>query len=229
MFFARAPRRALIADVNPALVATYTAIRDDLDTVIGHLGRLAAKHSSEHYYATRERYNERDLAPVEKAATFIYLNKTCFNGLHRVNRKGHFNVPMGRYKNPKIVNPEGLERAHHALQGVDIRCQGFDALLEQARPGDFVYFDPPYEPVSRTASFTSYATDGFSQEDQRRLRDLFVELDQRGAKLMLSNSDVPFIRELYADYRIDTIWAGRAINSDASKRGKVAEVVVRNY
>jgi DNA adenine methylase len=160
---------------------------------------------------------------------FIYLNKTCFNGLHRVNRKGEFNVPVGSYKNPKILNEEGLYAASHALQNANLRCTGFESLLENAKPGDFVYFDPPYEPVSETASFTSYAQGGFSREDQIRLRDVYRALDRRGCKLMLSNSDVPFIRELYQHFRIDTVAAPRAINCNARKRGKVSEVVVRNY
>ena len=231
MFFARDPSRALIGDVNPDLIGTYRAIRDDVDGVIAALRPLAAAgHGKDTYYAVRERYNtgEGRGEPL-RAAMFVYLNKTCFNGLHRVNKKGHFNVPVGRYKNPKILEEAGLRAASGALSKADIRHQGFEELLDQARPGDFVYFDPPYEPVSRTASFTSYAADGFSQDDQRRLRDVYRELDRRGCKLMLSNSDVPFIRELYADYQIDIIRAARAINSNASGRGKVNEVVVRNY
>lgn len=160
---------------------------------------------------------------------FIYLNKTCFNGLHRVNRKGEFNVPIGSYKNPNILDERVLRSASAALRDADLRCTGFESLLESAKPGDFVYFDPPYEPVSTTASFTSYARGGFSQKDQTRLRDVYKELDRRGCKLMLSNSDVAFIRDLYCDFRVDTVAAPRAINCNASRRGKVTEVVVRNY
>ncbi|MGB5809645.1 MAG: DNA adenine methylase [Polyangiales bacterium] len=230
LFFARTPARALLTDINPTLVATYTAIRDDLDQVVGSLRTLAARHSKAHYYEVRGRYNERRRrAPTSRAAMFIYLNKTCFNGLHRVNRKGEFNVPIGSYKNPKILNEDALRVASAALQNAELRCTGFESLLEGAKPGDFVYFDPPYEPVSPTASFTSYARDGFSQDDQTRLRDVYRELDRRGCRLMLSNSEVPFIRELYGDFRIDTVAAPRAINCNASGRGKVTEVVVRNY
>jgi DNA adenine methylase len=160
---------------------------------------------------------------------FIYLNKTCFNGLHRVNRKGEFNVPVGSYKNPRILNEDALLAASNVLQNADLRCASFDTLLENAKPGDFVYFDPPYEPVSATASFTSYARNGFSQDDQTRLRDVYKALNRRGCKLMLSNSDVPFIRNLYREFNVDTVAAPRAINCDATKRGKVSEVVVRNY
>ncbi|MAQ13821.1 MAG: hypothetical protein CMN30_03390 [Sandaracinus sp.] len=233
-FFARAPQNALLCDVNPSLVSTYEAVRDDVDAVIRALGALARRHGKERYYAVRERYNaartgERPASQSSTAAMFIYLNKTCFNGLHRVNRKGEFNVPMGRYKNPRILDVDRLRSASAALRSAEITCEGFEGLLRSAKPGDFVYLDPPYEPVSRTASFTNYAKDGFSQDDQRRLRDVYAALDRRGCKLMLSNSDVPFIRELYAEWKIDVVQAARAVNSDASARGKVAEVVVRNY
>ena len=230
LFFSRQPSRSLLTDINPTLVATYTAIRDDVEGVIGGLRRLANRHSKESYYQVRERYNQgRRVSTSKRAAMFIYLNKTCFNGLHRVNRKGEFNVPVGSYKNPRILNEDGLHAASEALQGADLRCAPFDALLENAKPGDFVYFDPPYEPLSETASFTSYARDGFSRDDQTRLRDVYKALDRRGCKLMLSNSDVPFIRELYRDFGVETVAAPRAINCDATKRGKVSEVVVRNY
>ena len=230
LFFARIPERALLSDINPALVATYAAIRDGVQSVVEGLRGLAGRHSKESYYQVRERYNEgRRLSASTRAAMFIYLNKTCFNGLHRVNRKGEFNVPVGSYKNPRILDENGLCAASYALQAVHLACVGFESLLESAKPGDFVYFDPPYEPVSETASFTSYARNGFTREDQTRLRDVCRALDRRGCKLMLSNSDVPFIRELYQDFRTDTVAAARAINCNAKKRGKVSEVVVRNY
>jgi DNA adenine methylase len=146
-----------------------------------------------------------------------------------VNRKGEFNVPAGRYKNPRILDEDVLRAASHALGRVELRNTGFESLLEAARPGDFVYFDPPYAPVSATASFTSYAQDGFGEREQTRLRDVFRVLDRRGCKLMLSNSDVPFIRDLYRAFHIDTIAAPRAINCNAERRGLVSEVVVRNY
>jgi DNA adenine methylase len=230
LFFARRPARALLTDINPSLIGTYTAIRDDVDEVIKALRALAARHSKERYYEVRARYNEaRGVKTAKRAAMFIYLNKTCFNGLHRVNRKGEFNVPVGAYKNPRILNEGALLAASDALRGAMLRCSPFESLVEHAKPGDFVYFDPPYEPVSSTSNFTSYARDGFSRDDQVRLRDTFEALDRRGCKLMLSNSDVPFIRDIYANFDVTTVAAPRAINCDASKRGKVSEVVVRNY
>ncbi len=230
LFFRRQPRRALVSDVNPALINVYQMVRDEVGSVIGHLQRLAAKgHEKDTYYAVRRRYNASKLDEDERAATFIYLNKTCFNGLHRVNRRGEFNVPIGRYKNPKILDAEALRAASAALDGVEIQNASFEALLENARPGDFVYFDPPYAPVSDTANFTSYAQDGFGPDMQVKLRDVYRVLDRRGCKLMLSNSDVPFIRDLYRGFEIDTVAAPRAVNCNASRRGKVSEVVVRNY
>ena len=229
LFFRRMPERALLCDVNPTLIRTYEAVRDDVGGVIRQLQKLAGRHSKERYYEVRARYNAKRLPTAEHAATFIYLNKTCFNGLHRVNRRGEFNVPAGSYKNPRILDVDALYAASAALGRAEVRETGFEALLESVRPGDFVYFDPPYAPVSETANFTSYTQGGFGSAEQIKLRDVFCELDRRGAKLMLSNSDVPSIRALYADYRIDTVSAPRAINCNADKRGAVSEVVVRNY
>jgi DNA adenine methylase len=229
MFFARRPERALICDVNAALVRTYLAVRDHVEDVIDRLEHHAARHDRAHYYRVRDDYNAAGGSGVERAAMFIYLNKTCFNGLHRVNRRGEFNVPAGRYTKPNIADVDGLRAASHALRHADVRNERFEGLLKLARPGDFVYLDPPYEPVSRTASFTSYAQDGFTQDDQARLRDVFAELTRRGCRCMLSNSDVPFIRTLYREFRIDTVAAPRAVSCDATRRGPVSEVVVRNY
>jgi DNA adenine methylase len=230
LFFSQRPERALLCDVNPALVGTYEAVRDDVDSLIDRLQRLSSEHNATRYYQVRHHYNHGTrLTKTERAAMFIYLNKTCFNGLHRVNRRGEFNVPAGRYDKPRILDAELLRAASRELSRAELRCSGFEALLGSAKPGDFVYFDPPYEPVSSTASFTAYAQSGFSRDDQTRLRDVFSALDKRRCKLMLSNSDVPFIRDLYAKFRIDTVAAPRNINCDSKKRGAVSEVVVRNY
>jgi DNA adenine methylase len=230
MFFARRPTRALLCDVNPTLITTYEAVRNDPEQLIEQLEQLAREHDARAYYRIRERYNRaRKVTPTERAAMFIYLNKTCFNGLHRVNQTGEFNVPIGRYAQPRIVDPDALRAASRELQHATLQCTGFETLLNSARPGDFIYFDPPYEPVSDTANFTSYAQSGFDRQDQLRLRDVYAALDRRGCKLMLSNSDVPFIRELYRNYQLDSVAAARAINCNAKKRGPVSEVVVRNY
>jgi DNA adenine methylase len=230
LFFARRPERALLCDKNAQLCATYEAVRDDVQSVIDCLSELAIGHDAERYYLQRHRYNfATKLTRPERAALFLYLNKTCFNGLHRVNSRGEFNVPAGRYQNPRILDESLLRAASKELQRCEIRNDSFEALVAHAKPGDFVYFDPPYEPVSRTANFTAYSADGFSRDDQARLRDVFTELDRRRCKLMLSNSDVPFIRDLYSAFRVDTVAAPRAINCDAKGRGLVSEVVVRNY
>jgi DNA adenine methylase len=230
MFFARRPARALLADKNASLCATYAAVRDEVDTVIANLLELSEGHGPERYYVVRHRYNHAArLSNTERAAMFIYLNKTCFNGLHRVNRRGEFNVPAGRYENPRILDEALLRSVSRELARAELHCAGFEDLLSQAKPGDFIYFDPPYEPVSSTANFTAYGRDGFNRDDQTRLRDVFTELNRRRCKLMLSNSDVPFIRDLYRKFRIDTVAAPRAINCDATRRGLVSEVVVRNY
>lgn len=236
LFFARRPERALLSDVNPELIGVYQAVRDDVEGVIAALTRLAAAgHAAEAYYGVRARYNAERLSTRKKttqttrAAMFVYLNKTCFNGLHRVNRRGEFNVPTGKYKNPRILDAENLRAASAALAGAELRCAGFEELLGSARPGDFVYLDPPYVPVSTTASFTAYAQEGFGPADQERLRDVYRELDRRGCRLMLSNSDVPRVRELYREWRIDVVMAPRAVSCDGAKRQAVAEVVVRNY
>ncbi len=233
LFFARMPRRALLSDLNRDLVETYLAVRDEVAAVVRQLQVLARGHTrdgKESYYAARQRYNTRDHeSAAERAALFIYLNKTGFNGLYRVNKRGQFNVPMGRYEKPAIADAPTLLAASERLALADIRCAPFETLIKTARPGDFIYLDPPYEPVSRTANFTAYAQDGFTQADQTRLREVFRELDRRGAKLMLSNSDVPFIRELYRGYPIEQVLVRRAVNSDPSARGPVPELVIRNY
>ncbi|MCG8557422.1 MAG: DNA adenine methylase [Proteobacteria bacterium] len=230
LFFARRPRRALLADVNPSLIATYSSVRDEVENVISALEPLAQAHCADHYYEMRQRYNQQqNLPPARRAALFIYLNKTCFNGLYRVNRRGNFNVPAGRYRNPRILNAPLLRTASASLANVELRCVGFESMLSLTRPGDFVYLDPPYAPASATANFTSYARDGFTSGMQVRLRDVFKELNRRGCRLMLSNSDVSQVRELYADFHVDTVAAPRAINRDAHRRGLVSEVVIRNY
>lgn len=230
LFFSRRPGRALLNDANVALMDTYRAVRDEVEAVIDELQTLAEHHNTARYYEVRQQYNATDsLAPTQRAAMFIYLNKTCFNGLHRVNRRGLFNVPAGRYERPRILDATTLRAASQALGDVELRAEGFDGLLKWGRPGDFVYFDPPYEPLSRTANFTHYTGDGFDQQDQIRLRDIFAALDKRRCALMLSNSDTPFIRELYARWNIDTVEAPRAINCNGQGRGRVAELLIRNY
>src|SRR3989338_445874 len=173
-----------------------------------------------------------NLSDLNTASRFIYLNRTCFNGMYRVNSKGGFNVPFGKYTNPLICDENNLRKASKALKNVEIKKQYYKEVLKKAKKGDFVYFDPPYYPISKTASFTSYTSEAFLDKEQTELRDTFVELHKRGCFVMLSNSDTPFINKIYSELkglRVTKVQAGRAINSDASKRGKITEVLVTNY
>lgn len=218
--------RVFLSDTNPNLLDAYLGVRDAVDEVIARLLSHKAKHGEEHYYAQRAAV-PRHVAG--RAARIIYLNKTCYNGLYRENSKGGFNVPMGRYKNPGICDEENLRAASAALQGVNIARRDFRTVLDHAKKGDLVYFDPPYWPVSATSSFTAYAKDNFGEQDQRDLAAVFSALAKRGVKVLLSNSDTPFVRELYRDFPIDTVLATRNVNSRADRRGKVNEVLVRSF
>jgi DNA adenine methylase len=230
LFFRLGPPAACLTDMNAELVGTYRAIRDEVELVIRHAGKLAAQHEETFYYATRARWNEAraELSPAQRAATFLYLNKTCYNGLWRVNRRGDFNVPAGRYANPTVCDPESLRAASWALQKAELSCAPFERVLDEADAGDFVYFDPPYDPVSGTSDFTSYTVDAFSADDQARLARVFRQLADRGCAVMLSNSDTPYVRKLYAGFKIDRVKCARAINSKADRRGDVNEVIVSN-
>jgi len=223
IFFHLLPQRAMLTDINPALVNVYECVRDRVEELIELLQEHERSHTLEHYYQTRSTHAGTSL---ERAARLIYLNKTCFNGLYRENNKGEFNVPMGKYKNPAVCQSELLRSVSRILKDVAIAIQPFDAVLDHAIPNDFVYFDPPYHPISPTSNFTAYSRYSFDATDQERLRDVFEQLAKRGVKVMLSNSDCPFIRELYQGFNIHTISASRAINSNAQKRGKITEVLV---
>lgn len=226
VFFHLLPPQAVLSDINPALVNVYRCLRDQVEAVISHLSKHQQHHCHEYYYQVR---SWRQGTEVEQAARLIYLNKTCFNGLYRENSKGEFNVPMGRYKNPKICNPELLYAVSEALQSADIQVRPFEAVLALAQDKDFVYFDPPYYPLNATSNFTAYSRYAFGEVDQVRLRDIFAQLARRGIKVMLSNSDCPLIRDLYREFHIHSILASRAINSNTKKRGKIPESLITSY
>lgn len=228
LFFRVAPTRAVLADSNADLIGLYAAIRKDPAAVIRRLEHHRAAHDQQHYYDTRARWNDpaASWSAADRAATFIYLNKTCFNGLWRVNRAGDFNVPIGRYTDPPICVPESLRAAGAALTRASLRCADYRTAVADAARGDFLYFDPPYDPVTPTASFTSYTAGAFGPEDQRALAETARALVARGCRVMLSNSDTPFVRSLYKGFRIDRVKCARAINSNASRRGEVDEVIV---
>ncbi|MCT7951815.1 DNA adenine methylase [Ancylothrix sp. C2] len=227
VFFNWQPKQAFLSDINGELINTYCCVRDEVEALIMLLQEHQLKHNKDYYYEMRAGGCGSNL---ERAARFIYLNKTCFNGLYRENSKGQFNVPVGRYKNPSICNPDLLRSASAALKFAQIEVKSFDAVLELARDSrDFVYFDPPYHPISNTSNFTSYSRFSFSENDQIRLKDTFAILANRGVKVMLSNSDCFLIRELYQDFKIHVISASRSINSNTKKRGKITELLITSY
>ncbi len=223
--------RATLSDSNSELVNCYRTIRDDVEELIQLLGEHQEKHSREHYYRTRslDRQRKIQLSSVERAARMIYLNRTCYNGLWRVNRKGEFNVPMGRYKNPRIQDANNLRAVSHALRNVEIITEDFRQVLDRAQAGDFVYFDPPYVPLNETSSFTSYTAGDFGLQEQQQLAEVYKALSDKGCLVMLSNSDTPIVRELYAAFRIEIVKATRAINSKPDGRGEINELIILNY
>lgn len=221
------PMRALLRDNNDELINTYVAVRDSPRKLMKRLDEHLAEYQKDrqhYYYKVRKQHNLSD--GIERAARMIFLNKTCFNGLWRVNGQGEFNVPIGSHKNPSLYDEENLLAASLSLQVVHLDTQDFRDTLAQVQKGDFVYVDPPYYPLSPTASFTSYTKEAFGPNEQRELAALFKQAAQRGAQLMLSNSDTQFIRELYQGFTMHTVQARRAINCDGSKRGEVNEIVV---
>lgn len=227
VFFHLAERanRAVLGDINPELVNVYCCVRDQVETLIRHLWDHQRRHTPDYYYEVRQRQQLR--SPVERAARLIYLNKTCYNGLYRENSQGHFNVPVGKYKNPAICDPALLRAASAALQIADIEAFSFETLLERSlTPRDFVYFDPPYHPISPTSSFTGYSRYGFTGADQERLAMVFRTLATQGQRVMLSNSDCDLIRQLYQGFTMHPILAARAINSRAGRRGKIGELLI---
>lgn len=227
IFFALQVHPAFLFDTNPWLIETYQVVRDQVEKLI-----VALQHhqNDKEYYYTIRAQDPHELSSVARAARFIYLNRTCYNGLYRVNSRGQFNVPFGRYKNPIICDTKNLRAASEVLQGTQLEIADFEKAATLAGPGDLVYFDPPYAPLSATANFTSYTKDGFSQSDQERLAQLFHRLHERGCFVMQSNSSAPLIYELYKEhgYNIIEIKARRAINSAADKRGHVTELLITN-
>jgi DNA adenine methylase len=229
MFFYLQPRRAVLSDSLVDLVATYRVVQQHVEALITRLSQLRETHSTEQYYQVRAAFNaEREAPRVERAAWLIYLNKTCFNGLFRTNRDGNFNVPVGRFTNPGILDAQNLRLAAAALGEADLVHATFDHLADRAEPGDVVYLDPPYVPLSKTSSFSAYADGAFTLRDQARLADVFRALDARGCLLAMSNSDTPEVRRLYEGYDISPIIAPRAISSKAATRGEVTELLIRN-
>jgi DNA adenine methylase len=226
LYFRISPASAVISDANEELVNCYQVVRDKVEELIEALRR---RSNSREYFLRIRKVQPWQLEPVERAARLIYLNKTCYNGLYRVNQKGEFNVPFGRYENPRICDESGLREASRILQRAEIICRDFRHLLYKAQPGDFVYFDPPYSPLSKTSSFTGYSEAPFDHREQKALRQVFNALAERGCHVMLSNSDTEFTRKLYHRFSLQAVQASRAINCNADKRGKISELIITNY
>lgn len=218
--------KAKLNDRNAELVACYRAVKADVDALVTRLRGYS--YDKELYYRVRD-VETRDLDDVERGARLIFLNRTCFNGLWRENSKGKFNVPFGTYKNPRILDETALRRAAVALADVSLTNVDFEDACKRLGEGDFVYFDPPYVPVSKTASFTAYQASGFGRDDHRRLADLLARLAKKGVKAMLSNADNDETRELYRAFRCKRVGARRSISANGSGRGKAGELVVTNF
>lgn len=227
------PAKAVVNDINTELINLYQVIKDDVEGLITALA--AHKNEIEYFYEIRELDRKKEeyenLTPVERASRIIYLNKTCYNGLFRVNKAGEFNAPFGKYKNPNIVNAVTLRAVSSYVNSANIIFKNVDFAesLTGIKKGSFVYFDPPYDPVSGSANFTGYNKGGFDREEQKRLKRLCDTLDSKGVKFLLSNSATDFIKDLYSAYHVEIIQARRAINSKADLRGGVDEVLVRNF
>ena len=226
-------QKCSISDLNSDLVLAYTTIRDRIDALITSLKnheKNYQKDSESYYYSIRES-NPR--SEIEKTSRLIFLNRTCFNGLYRVNSKGKFNVPLGTYSNPNIVNEENIRAVSHILQSsrTVIKCRDFEAVLRDAKKGDLIYFDPPYQPVSATSNFTSYTTKDFTYDDLTRLAELCLKLDSRGCNVLLSNSDSQEVADIFAKnpWKITRIAANRSINSNSKKRTGHFELLIKNY
>jgi len=222
----------VLIDSIEELINCYRVVQSRVRDLIAALRvHEPYKQDRDYYYEVRGWDRSPDYARrsnLERAARFVFLNRICYNGLYRVNRRGEFNVPFGRHRNPTICDVENLWAVHRALQGVTLVMGDFERCLELAAPGDFVYLDPPYHPLSETAHFTSYTAGDFGVEDQQRLARLFGELDRRGCQLMLSNSCTGLVQELYAGYEMIQVQAARAINSRAGGRGAIRELLILN-
>jgi len=226
-------QNCIVSDLNSDLVLSYITIRDKVDELISSL-----KNHSKNYFQNSKSYYYivRDSEPrsqVEKTSRLIFLNRTCFNGLYRVNSKGKFNVPLGRYTNPNIVNEENLRAVNQVLKSkkIKISCRDFSAILDDVKKNDFVYFDPPYQPVSTTANFTSYTNRNFTYADLERLCELCEQLNSKNCKFMLSNSNSKEVREIFSNnsWKIKKIESNRSINSDSKKRTGYSELLITNY
>ena len=237
-------RHAVINDVNPDLTTCYCVVRDMTEELITACEEIQSAYNAlqtedarrEFFLAVRDRFNEKKLDPLENTTKFFFLNRTCYNGLYRVNRKGLFNVPFGKYTNPQICDPITIRKDSELLQRVEIMTGDFEATFDRARGKTLFYFDPPYRPLSDTSSFNDYAKEAFNDDAQIRLKEYCDRINEAGFHFMLSNSDCKgkneddnFFDVLFQAYQIERVWASRSINSNPDKRGKLTEILVHNY
>lgn len=227
------PEKAYVNDLNNELINVYEVIKQSPKELIENLKKH--KNESDYFYKVRSLDRDKEkfqnMTNIQKASRIIYLNKTCYNGLYRVNLRGELNAPFGRYKNPLICDEENIKEVSHFFNEKDIRFfnEDFEQFLSKCKKNDFVYLDPPYDPINDSSNFTGYNANGFGRNDQKRLKKLCDKLDKKGVKFLLSNSSTKFINDLYKEYKIDKIDAKRSINSKGNKRGSIKEVLVRNY
>jgi len=227
LLFELLPRVAFINDSNEELINAYVVVRDQPEELIIDLQRY--KNDEDYYYEIRKQ-DPSQLSSIERASRLIYLNRTCYNGLWRVNKKNQFNTPFGRYTNPRIVNPELIRSVSHYLSSVKIMCQDFeDFLFHNAKEGDFIYLDPPYHPISKYSDFKRYTHKFFDQNEQIRLAKVVKKLDEIGCKFLLSNSESDLIRKIYNDFQIISVQARRDINKNPHGRSPIQEVLIKNY
>ncbi len=230
VFFHLRPKQAIVSDANFELINAYKVIRDKMDALVEALEALQRKQVSRSLYDYYRRLNPEKLSAVDRAVRFIFLNKTCFNGLYRVNSLGRFNVPFGKYSQmPKLFEEANLMEIRTLLMTADVMCAGYEIPLDRARKGDFAYIDPPYSPEPGSSNFTSYTKESFSEVDQKRLAAKFGELDRKGCLLMLSNSDTPLVRDLYSKYIKRRVRADRMINCVGSERTGYHELLIMNF
>lgn len=237
-------KRAIINDLNPDLIKAYKTIKETPEALIQNLSLIEREYfdiseeekRKEFFLYMRQKFNKKDLSDIDNTMLFMFLNRTCFNGLYRVNSKGEFNVPFGKYKNPTICDPETIYADSELLQKVDIINGDFEQTEKYVSKNTFIYFDPPYRPLDATSSFNSYAKETFNDNEQIRLKKYFDRLSQKKCLMMLSNSDCKgrnpqdtFFDDLYKDYFIDRVYASRSVNANPQKRGKLTELLIRNY
>lgn len=230
LFFALQPQRAVLSDLNSELIKAFVAVKNSPTELVNDLKQH--HYESDYFYSVRNidrsPYLDR-LTDVQRASRLIFLNKCCYNGLYRVNSKGQFNTPFGKYTNPTICDPENILACSAALARAELVCVDYKIATASAQSDDFIYFDPPYMPVSSTSNFTAYAAGGFGLKEQQELAAYCTELTHRGVKFLLSNSDTEVIKELYKNFSIESVKASRSVNSKASRRGQVSELMIKNY